>query len=85
MELTPQDCVAAALAEPADSRERWAHVHSLHRRGDEAAFQAAVDLLDSPESPGACSPRTFLVSWAVEESVPSENRPCRRIAGYLGR
>ena len=83
MEPTPQDHIAAALAEPPDSHERWDHVLSLQRRGDEATFQAAIDLLDSPEPAGRILAANVLGQLGVEAGVRVEQRPFRRATGEL--
>src|SRR4051794_4670146 len=47
MTETPEELIAAALAEPDDSDERWAHIHALRQRGDRATLEAAIGLLAS--------------------------------------
>jgi HEAT repeat protein len=42
--------LAIALAEPADSDGRWAAVHAVQARGDQATFDAAVALCGSDEA-----------------------------------
>ncbi|MDQ3644319.1 MAG: GNAT family N-acetyltransferase [Actinomycetota bacterium] len=82
-ELTPQGLIAAALAEPADGHEHWEHVSALRRRGDEATFQAAAEILDSPEPGRRALAAAILGQLGAEEGVPVEARPFRRPAGEL--
>lgn len=83
MKPTPQDLIAAALAEPADSHERWKHVVALHRRGDDATFQAAARLLGEPDPGRRALAADILGQLGTDVDVPVEARPFRRRAGDL--
>jgi HEAT repeat protein len=74
----PETILAAALALPVDSHERWDHVRRLHERGDSVTFLAAAALLDSPERSRRVLSADVLAQLGAARHIPAGERPFTR-------
>jgi HEAT repeat protein len=79
----PEEILDRALALPAESHERWDQIGALHKRGDHATFEAAADLLDSPDPARRLLGVDVLAQLGAEENVPVERRPFAAPAAQL--
>ena len=70
-----REVVEAALREEPDSHERWHHVVTLHKRGDDESFLAAAELLDSPNPDRRALGADILAQLGAAPGVPVEDRP----------
>jgi HEAT repeat protein len=79
----PEEILDRALALPAESHERWDQVVALHRRGDHATFEAAADLIDSPDPARRVLGVDVLAQLGAEGNVPVERRSFAAPAAQL--
>jgi HEAT repeat protein len=70
----PEAIFSRALALPAESHERWDQVVALHKRGDQATFSAAADLVDSPDPITRTLAVDVLAQLGAEPNVGVEQR-----------
>lgn len=70
-----REVVEDALREKPDSHERWDHVVTLHKRGDDESFVAAAELLDSSNPARRALGADILAQLGAAPDVPVGDRP----------